>query len=305
MPKLTILVGLPGSGKSTYAAQQCVLNPDAIICSSDDVRKQLYGDSSEQGNPVDVFEELHNRVYDALHCGKDVFYDATNVTRKERKNVIQRFRKYAEEINVAIIWAPLEECIRRDAARDGRVGKVVIDKFLRRWQTPFYDEGFDYMWLYMSPCDTYDAKTYTDTLVTRMHIAHDNPHHLYDIAEHCKATERQLLTKCPHLSSSLQLAARFHDIGKPYTKGFEDINGNSTACAHYYQHERVGAYLALGLYMPQEIRLRVSYLITVHMDPYLNTKYWRQLQKEALVNDNWTDVYEDICQLHSADVQAH
>ena len=50
-PILTVLVGLPGSGKSTYANKI----KNAILCSSDKVREELYGDENIQGDKQKVF----------------------------------------------------------------------------------------------------------------------------------------------------------------------------------------------------------------------------------------------------------
>ncbi|RMG08866.1 MAG: hypothetical protein D6728_13705 [Cyanobacteria bacterium J055] len=44
------LIGLPGSGKSTFAAQLDSLNDESIIISPDRIRAELYGNESIQGN---------------------------------------------------------------------------------------------------------------------------------------------------------------------------------------------------------------------------------------------------------------
>ena len=57
-----MLIGLPGSGKSTYAKSLLDSEGKVKYCSSDEVRKQLYGDENIQCNPQTVFEYLHNNV---------------------------------------------------------------------------------------------------------------------------------------------------------------------------------------------------------------------------------------------------
>ena len=58
IPIFTMMVGLPGSGKSTYA-EKLSKERSAIICSSDKVREDLYGDENSQSNNDEVFKLLY------------------------------------------------------------------------------------------------------------------------------------------------------------------------------------------------------------------------------------------------------
>ena len=66
MSKLFMLIGIPGSGKST-ASQKLSEIYNAPIYSSDDIRKELYGDASVQDNPKKVFDILHKRIIEGLN----------------------------------------------------------------------------------------------------------------------------------------------------------------------------------------------------------------------------------------------
>ena len=119
IPSLILLVGIPGSGKTTYAKNYIERNANAIHLSSDAIRKELYGDENIQGNPAEVFSLMQKRAVEALNNGCGVLYDATNITRKDRANIIGICPKFAK-IECHIIWAPIEVCIQRDAERDFR-----------------------------------------------------------------------------------------------------------------------------------------------------------------------------------------
>lgn len=54
-PKLIILCGIPGSGKTCYAERYIKANPDTIHLSSDAIRKELWGDEATQGDNNQVF----------------------------------------------------------------------------------------------------------------------------------------------------------------------------------------------------------------------------------------------------------
>lgn len=288
-PTLILLVGIPGSGKSTYAENYISEYPKTPVhLSSDKIREELYGNESIQGNPAEVFALMQKRAVEALNEGHDVLYDATNVTRKDRSSIIGICPKFAK-IEAHIIWAPIEECIKRDSARDRTVGKEVIDRILKRFQAPYYDEGIDDIKI-IRPND-FDVTKYFNECDLKMNIQHDNPHHTRNIEDHCFMSEVYLTKKCSNMD--LMRAARIHDVGKPYVKAFIDSKGNPCDTAHYYQHQCVGAWMSYGYTW---IKPSVAWLISTHMDPFMNTKYYRGLPPF---------LKRDIDLLHEADVNAH
>ena len=61
MTTIEMMVGLPCSGKSSY----CQNHPGVWI-SSDEIRKELYGDASIQENPDKVFRLMWRRLCEAV-----------------------------------------------------------------------------------------------------------------------------------------------------------------------------------------------------------------------------------------------
>lgn len=288
-PRLRLLVGIPGTGKTSYVKEH--IEENAIHLSSDAIRAELYGDESIQGNPAEVFSLMQSRAVEALNEGKDVWYDATNITRKDRASIINICPKFAK-IEAHIIWAPIAECIERDSKRNRTVGKEVIDRMLKKFQAPFFDEGIDEIvvvkpdiWDWYE--DRYETQCFED-----MKISHDNPHHTLDVIDHCWEAQRYLFNN-DVMDEDLSFAALRHDIGKPYVKAFVDSKGDSCDVAHYYQHQCVGAWMSYGFdgTTPYD-----AWLISTHMDPYLNTKYYRNLSPF---------LKKDIDLLHEADKAAH
>lgn len=294
-PKLILLCGIPGSGKSTYAKNyisDCTKN--TIHLSSDSIRAELYGDESIQGNPAEVFSIMQKRAIEALNNGYDVLYDATNITRKDRQGIISICPKFVK-IECHIIWAPIEVCIERDAARERTVGKEVIDRMLKRFQAPYYDEGIEDIYIkYSMKEEDFDSREYTNNIISAMKIPHDNPHHTLDVFDHCaKAGKYISEIDAKDTFGPMWFAAICHDIGKPYVKAFVDSKGNPCEYAHYYQHQCVGAWMSYGF---EFITPYIAWLIGVHMDVYLNTKYYNQLSQ-------W--LKKDVDILHQADIAAH
>lgn len=288
-PRLILLVGIPGSGKTTYAKER--LNSNTIHLSSDSIREELYGNESIQGNPSEVFSLMQTRAVEALNEGKDVIYDATNITRKDRACIINLCPKFVK-IEAHIIWAPIEECIGRDAKRDRTVGQEVIDRMLKKFQAPFFDEGIDEIIIVKPDIWDWYEDSYVNKCFEDMKIPHDNPHHTLDVLEHCWEAYRYLFNN-DVMDENLSLAALRHDIGKPYVKAFVDSKGNPCDVAHYYQHQCVGTWISYGF---NDTTPYVAWLISTHMDPYLNTKYYHNLPEF---------LKRDIDILHEADKNAH
>lgn len=286
-PKLIVLIAPPGAGKSTYAQNYITRHHNTIHIASDGIRKRLYGSEETQGEPAEVFGIMQKDTVEALGEGQSVVYDATNMTRRDRADIIAAAPKFTK-IEAHVVWAPIEKCIQQDADRNRTVGKAVIDKMLKRFQAPWCDEGFDDIVVYHAP---FIQLNYVSKCYSAMHIPHDNPHHTFGVQEHCVAAEKFAVDN--GYDDDVVWAAKWHDIGKPYVKAFRDGNGNPSESAHYYQHHCVGAWMAYGL--PHCTPYR-SWLISVHMDPFMNTKYYRNMHPV---------LKRDVDALHDCDLNAH
>lgn len=229
--KLFIMIGLPGSGKSTMA-QELSEEYDALVFSSDAYRKRLLGDEFNQSNKELVFTTLYKELREALSKGYNCIFDATNTSRKSRINVFNQTSGLKDIEYIAYVMrTSYEECVFRDAHRHRPVGKDTIIKFLHSFQFPQTFEGFSK--IMVSPLFSTDGREYLlDAQHMMMSFNQMNPHHIYDLWEHCVK-----LSEFYPLKSVEGIAARFHDIGKLHTKTFDE-----KGIAHYYGHDGVGAY---------------------------------------------------------------
>lgn len=290
MPKLIYLVGIPGSGKSYYAKtllKRCPEEespfPSGVYLSSDELRKELYGDENCQDNPGYIFDQMLKRTISALKNGQNVIYDATNVVRKNRISFLKSIPDNIECTKEChIVWATVGTCIERDAQRERTVGEKVIWKMIKRFQTPWYDEGWDEIHIIRKGGED-EYYTYRNF---NLDIPHDNPHHLNTIEEHTNNVVIEVGKIESKLSKfdydCLMQVAAWHDIGKIFTKSFVNSKRETTEIAHYYDHQNVSAYLYLGKrWCSEDIRLRISYIINMHMEPFFNeSKYFKNMDPE-------------------------
>ena len=60
-----LLVGLPASGKSTFSKRLAAFK-NAVIISTDSIRKMLYKDESKQGNWKEIERVLHDSIFKSI-----------------------------------------------------------------------------------------------------------------------------------------------------------------------------------------------------------------------------------------------
>lgn len=131
MSKLTILIGISGSGKSTYARK--IRTPDTFIINRDSLRESLTGQEAHEYNilPEPVIEGAvtdlsHQILANAMVVGADIIVDNTNL----RKTYIREFEKMwnGGEIDHVLIDCPPEIAKQRVERRDGYVNTNYIDR---------------------------------------------------------------------------------------------------------------------------------------------------------------------------------
>ena len=143
---LYIAVGLPGSGKSTYA-KNFVNGKDIEYLSSDELRAVYGKDETDQSVTSIVFGHIKRKVDEFLKDGKNVLVDATSVNRRERSDYINSAKKYSAKVVAIVFKMDRQGLIDRNKKRGEQGGRVVpdfvIDKMLAKFEEPSYNEGID------------------------------------------------------------------------------------------------------------------------------------------------------------------
>lgn len=310
MAALNIMIGMPGSGKTSYAKKHLLTN-NSVYLSSDQTRIDMYG-FEDQTHNGEVFERMKQETVLALQNGFDVIYDATNLVRKRREALIKDIKNRVPniEINAYLCCTPINIILERNITRAER--QLPWDKLVQMIQSiepPMYYEGFDNIYLIDGGMynDVYD---YNFLIKECSGYNQDNPHHYETLEEHIKAVTKKAedlgeILKLRNDAEILRQAARYHDFGKLYTKSFNDKKGHYV----YYGHDKVSTYLYLCHIRKQNlidelnrVRLCDSHYQTAAL--ILNHMEWYRREDmtpiKELFNDD--DLYYMLELLHEADL---
>src|SRR5664279_800686 len=111
--RIVVLVGLPGSGKSTYLERM-----GAPGLSSDTIRGLLADDETDQSIHERVFQTMRYLLRQRLAIGRPVtFIDATNLRREERRPYLEIGYQFGCDVEAVFFDVPLAVCRERNALR--------------------------------------------------------------------------------------------------------------------------------------------------------------------------------------------
>lgn len=145
MPNMYMLIGVPGSGKTTWIKNN---GNGAVVLSTDDKIETI---AAKQGKTYsDVFrdvigsaeKEMYQDAMRAFKDGSDVIWDQTNITKKTRaKKLIMVPDEYKK---IAVFFHTPKDLAQRLASRPGKnIPEPVIISMINQLQEPSSDEGFD------------------------------------------------------------------------------------------------------------------------------------------------------------------
>jgi predicted kinase len=153
MPKCYQLVGVPGSGKSTW-----VENQDwALTCAKVSTDKWVEIYAKEVGRTYsEVFTDfmptavdlMAKEVVAARELGRDIIWDQTSTTVKSRE---KKFRMLPDYEHIAVVFKTPEhtELMRRLISRwdSGKIiPEHVIASMIASFEIPTEEEGFEEIW---------------------------------------------------------------------------------------------------------------------------------------------------------------
>lgn len=260
-PTLWVMVGLSGSCKSSVAKEIAENNSNTIIVSLDNICEELTGKVEDQSKNEEVSKVFHKRIRETLENNTNVVADATNITMRSRRAIIENVKSIECHKIVYLIPKPFRQCKIDNLNRQHPVPEEVLNGQLRKFQIPFMEEGFDEgIIYYIHNKNRLDALKMFDNMEG---FNQQNPHHTSTLADHCK-NAHELFSRHGY-PSKYNLAALFHDYGKLYCKELDD-----DGIARFYGHDSIGSYMILENFA--EIFYKdvadMCFLINYHMMPF-------------------------------------
>lgn len=261
-PKLFVLVGLSGSGKSTFA-QELAEKENAVIVSSDAIREEVFNNYEDQKHNAEVFTIFHKRIREALENKHNIIADATNITMKSRRAILINVKGLDVEKICYVLPKAFEDCITDNKDREHPVPDYVLDKQIRKFQVPFYNEGFDKIVI-----KNFHNRASKISIINVMNnFDQKTPYHNKTLGRHCYYTAR--LFEKYNYPRYYMLSAMYHDVAKLYTQSFD-----KDGIAHYYGHAEYSGYLFLSELhntfndLSNDEILDICFLINYHMLPF-------------------------------------
>lgn len=123
--EMVVMVGYPGSGKSTIA-------------------ESLVGYTILSGDQLKTPAKIAKELKAALKRGESVIVDATNATREHRAKYVNIAKDLKIEKTICVwMTTDITESMRRNALRQQPVPKVVFYLFRKKFEAPEESEGFE------------------------------------------------------------------------------------------------------------------------------------------------------------------
>lgn len=137
---VTLMSGLPGSGKDTWLSRN---RPDLPIVSLDDIRGELGVDPTD--NQGRVAQEAQERCREFLRTGTSFAFNATNTMRLTRGRWIDLFADYNARIEIVYLEPSFEKIIQQNKRRQQAVPEPVIRKLAQKCEPPTWMECHGFM----------------------------------------------------------------------------------------------------------------------------------------------------------------
>ncbi|QGG48636.1 ATP-binding protein [Heliorestis convoluta] len=143
MAEFHMLCGIPGSGKSTL-----VNKLSGYLVSTDKIREFLWGNASILDKDQLVFHIAKDVVQYMLARNEDVIFDATNLTRRNRRPFLKIAKNHQAKVTLHLVRTTLPTALQRNAQRQRKVPEAAIRSLHHSFQMPTLSEQIDRIVIY-------------------------------------------------------------------------------------------------------------------------------------------------------------
>ena len=140
--EVVLMSGLPGVGKDTWIRQNFADRP---VIALDALRKKLKIAAEDDQGPVIAAAKEQAREW--MRKKQSFVWNATNVTRMMRQQLIELFLSYNARVRIVYLDAPFNTILQRNRNRQNSVPEQVIYKLLSKLEVPTITEAHQVDWI--------------------------------------------------------------------------------------------------------------------------------------------------------------
>jgi putative nucleotidyltransferase with HDIG domain len=131
--RVILLSGLPGMGKDHLLKSRY---PDWAVISLDDIRRKHKLKPSDSSATGWVVQQAKEQARNYLRKGTPFVWNATNITRLMRSQLIDLFRTYQAYVKIVYIEKPYSTWVEQNREREYPLPQAVLDKMLHKLEIP-------------------------------------------------------------------------------------------------------------------------------------------------------------------------
>jgi len=139
--EVTMMSGLPGSGKDTWIRRRF---PELAVVSLDAIREEL-GERTT-GNQGRVIQTARERAREFLRQRRDFAWNATNLSHEIRGQLVDLFTAYRARVRIVYVEASEANLYRQNDSRESAVPRGAIREMMNRWEIPTRLEADEVEW---------------------------------------------------------------------------------------------------------------------------------------------------------------
>jgi predicted kinase len=134
--EVTLMSGLPATGKDHWVSHH---GGDLPVISLDGLRAEM--EIGPAGNQSDVIAAAKERAKEHLRLGQSYIWNATNITRDLRSQLVALFANYKARVRIVYTECPAKELHRRNRKRTNPVPAAVIERMVEKLEIPTIAEA--------------------------------------------------------------------------------------------------------------------------------------------------------------------
>ena len=135
---LTIMVGIPRSGKSTWIDKN---KKDNVVVSNDWIREEILRTKYSTESNAIVWQIIDSTLRILLGQGKNVILDGTNHMPHIRKFYTDIAKAYGAKVRMVVFHTPLEVCMARNHTPSGnKLPDYCLERMAKDFVPPYKTE---------------------------------------------------------------------------------------------------------------------------------------------------------------------